>query len=95
MTTSIEPGLYIENSHGIRIENEAYVKKAFDNEFGHFLEFETLTYVPLDTRPIKTDMLSTEEIDWVNAYNKKCYELLSPYLEGHDLDYLKESCKEI
>ena len=95
MTTSIEPGLYIENSHGIRIENEAYVKKAFDNEFGHFLEFETLTYVPLDTRPIKTEMLSTEEIDWVNAYNKKCYELLSPYLEGHDLDYLKESCKEI
>lgn len=95
MTTSIEPGLYIENSHGIRIENEAYVRKAFDNEFGHFLEFETLTYVPLDTRPIKTEMLSTEEIDWVNAYNRKCYELLSPYLEGHDLDYLKESCKEI
>lgn len=95
MTTSIEPGLYIENSHGIRIENEAYVKKAFDNEFGHFLEFETLTYVPLDTRPIKIEMLSTEEIDWVNAYNKKCYELLSPYLDGHDLEYLKESCKEI
>ena len=95
MTTSIEPGLYIENSHGIRIENEAYVKKAFDNEFGHFLEFETLTYVPLDTRPIKIEMLSTEEIDWVNAYNKKCYELLSPYLDGNDLEYLKESCKEI
>ena len=95
MTTSIEPGLYIENSHGIRIENEAYVKKAFDNEFGHFLEFETLTYVPLDTRPIKTEMLTSEEIDWVNDYNKKCYELLSPYLEGNDLEYLKESCKEI
>lgn len=95
MTTSIEPGLYIENSHGIRIESEAHVKKAFDNEFGHFLEFETLTYVPIDTRPIKIEMLSTEEIDWLNAYNKKCYELLSPYLDGHDLEYLKESCKEI
>lgn len=95
MTTSIEPGLYIENSHGIRIENEAYVKKAFDNEFGHFLEFETLTYVPLDTRPIKTEMLTSEEIDWVNDYNRKCYELLSPYLESNDLEYLKESCKEI
>lgn len=95
MTTSIEPGLYIENSHGIRIENEAYVKKAFDNEFGHFLEFETLTYVPLDTRPIKTEMLTSEEIDWVNDYNRKCYELLSPFLEGNDLEYLKESCKEI
>lgn len=95
MTTSIEPGLYIENSHGIRIENEGYVKKAFDNEFGHFLEFETLTYVPLDTRPIKTEMLTSEEIDWVNDYNRKCYELLSPFLEGNDLEYLKESCKEI
>ena len=95
MTTSIEPGLYIENSHGIRLENEAYVTKAFDNEFGHFLKFESLTYVPLDTRPIKTEMLSTEEIDWINAYNRKCYELLSPHLEGHDLEYLKERCKEI
>ena len=95
MTSSIEPGLYIENSHGIRIENEVYVKKAFDNDFGHFLEFENLTYVPIDTRPIKLNMLSTEEIDWVNSYNNKCYELLSPYLEGDDLEYLKESCKEI
>lgn len=95
MTSSIEPGLYIENSHGIRIENEAYVTKAFDNEFGHFLEFETLTYVPIDTRPVKVDMLSEEEIDWLNSYNKKCYEKLSPYLEGDDLEYLKESCKEI
>lgn len=95
MTSSIEPGLYIENSHGIRIENEVYVKKAFDNDFGHFLEFENLTYVPIDTRPIKLNMLSTEEIDWVNSYNNKCYELLSPYIEGDDLEYLKESCKEI
>lgn len=95
MTTSIEPGLYIAGSHGIRIENEAYVKKSVENDFGKFLEFETLTYVPLDTRPIKLDMLTTEEIDWVNSYNQKCYDLLSPYLEGDDLEYLKESCKEI
>lgn len=95
MTTSIEPGLYIEDSHGIRIENEAYVKKAFENEFGRFLEFETLTYVPIDTRPIKIEMLNTEEIDWLNSYNKACYNKLSPYLEGDDLEYLKERCKEI
>lgn len=95
MTTSIEPGLYIEDSHGIRIENEAYVKKTFENEFGSFLEFESLTIVPIDTRPIKISMLTSEEIDWLNAYNKKCYELLSPHLEGDDLEYLKERCKEI
>lgn len=95
MTTSIEPGLYIEDSHGIRIENEAYVKKAFENEFGSFLEFESLTIVPIDTRPVKISMLTSEEIDWLNAYNQKCYDLLSPHLEGDDLEYLKERCKEI
>ena len=95
MFTSVEPGLYIANSHGIRIENQAVVKKAFENEFGKFLEFENLTYVPIDTRPIKTEMLTNEEIDWINDYNKKCQEVLSPRLEGSDLEYLKESCKEI
>ena len=95
MTSSIEPGLYIEESHGIRIENEAYVKKAFENEFGKFNQFETLTYVPIDTRPVKTEMLNRDEIEWLNNYNKACFEKLSPYLEGHDLEYLKESCREI
>ena len=95
MTSSIEPGLYIANSHGIRIENEAYVKKAFENEFGKFNQFETLTYVPIDTRPVKTEMLNRDELEWLNNYNKACYEKLSPYLEGHDLEYLKESCREI
>lgn len=95
MTTSIEPGLYIEGSHGIRIENEAYVKRDFENEFGKFNKFESLTYLPIDTRPIKIEMLSREEIDWLNAYNKKTYEKLAPYLEGADLEYLKGSCKEI
>ena len=95
MFTSIEPGLYIKDSHGIRLENQAVAKKAFENEFGTFLEFENLTYLPMDTRPIKLEMLTREEIDWVNEYNRKVEEVLSPYLEGSDLEYLKERCKEI
>lgn len=95
MFTSIEPGLYIKDSHGIRLENQAVARKAFENEFGSFLEFENLTYLPMDTRPIKVDMLTREEIDWVNDYNRKVEEVLSPYLEGSDLEYLKERCKEI
>lgn len=95
MFTSIEPGLYIKDSHGIRLENQAVAKKAFENEFGTFLEFENLTYLPMDTRPIKVDMLTREEIDWVNEYNRKVEEVLSPYLEGSDLEYLKERCREI
>lgn len=95
MTTSIEPGLYIANRHGVRIENEVYVKKDIENEFGKFMKFECLTYVPIDTRPINIDMFDKWEIRWINEYNKKCEELLSPYLEGSDLEYLKESCREI
>ena len=95
MTTSIEPGLYIENSHGIRIENEAYVKRDFENEFGKFNKFENLTYVPIDTRPIKTDMLTRDEINWLNDYNQMVYDTLAEYLEGQALEYLKESCKKI
>ena len=95
MTTSIEPGLYIEDSHGIRIESEAYVKKEYENEFGKFLGFELLTYIPIDTRPIRKDLLENWEIEWINNYNKKCEEKLSSYLEGNDLLYLKESCKAI
>lgn len=95
MFTSVEPGLYIANSHGIRIENQACVQKYTENEFGKFLEFENLTYVPIDTRPVKTEMLTNEELDWINDYNAKCEEILSPYLDGSDLEYLKESCREI
>ncbi|WP_296142567.1 aminopeptidase P family protein [uncultured Anaerococcus sp.] len=95
MFTSVEPGLYIAGSHGIRIENQAVVKKAMENEFGKFLEFENLTYLPIDTRPINIDMLTNDEINWINDYNQKCEEVLAPHLEGADLEYLKESCRQI
>ena len=95
MFTSVEPGLYITDSHGIRIENQAVVQKALENEFGKFLEFENLTFVPIDTRPMNVDMLTNDEINWINDYNKKCQEVLAPHLEGADLEYLKESCKQI
>lgn len=89
MVVSIEPGLYIEGSHGIRIENIASVVEAGENEFGHFYSFEVLSYVPIDTRPIDTKLLSRDEIEWLNSYNQTCFEKLSPYLEGDDLDYLR------
>lgn len=95
MTTSVEPGLYISGKHGIRIENEVYVKEDCQNEFGRFMRFENLTYLPIDTKPVNVDMMEMWEIKWLNSYNKKCEEILSPYLEGSDLEYLKESCAEI
>lgn len=95
MVTSIEPGIYIEGSHGIRIENIALCVEKGKNEFGEFLEFEMLSYVPLDTRPVITEMLTDEELDWLNDYNKTTYEKLSPYLTGNDLKYLEESTKKL
>lgn len=95
MVTSDEPGIYISGSHGIRIENIMVCVKDELNEFGQFLRFENLTVVPIDTRPIDKSLLNEEELKWVNDYNRECYEKLSPYLSGNDLDYLKEQCKEI
>lgn len=95
MVTSDEPGIYISGSHGIRIESIMVCVKDEMTEFGQFLKFDNLTVVPIDTRPVDKSLLTEEEIVWLNDYNKMCYEKLSPYLSGHDLEYLREQCKEI
>ncbi|MDO5755006.1 MAG: aminopeptidase P family protein [Tissierellia bacterium] len=95
MVTSNEPGIYIEGSHGIRIENIMVCIRKEENEFGDFLGFEPLSYIPIDTRPVMKELLSPEEIDWLNDYHKKVFEKLSPYLEGDEFDYLEKSTLEI
>lgn len=95
MVTSDEPGIYISGSHGIRIENIIVCVEDEKNEFGEFLKFDNLTIVPIDTRPVDKDLLTKEEIEWLNNYNKLCYDVLSPYLLGNDLEYLEEQCKAI
>ncbi|MDO5026647.1 MAG: aminopeptidase P family protein [Tissierellia bacterium] len=92
MVFSIEPGIYIEGKHGIRIENIVYVKKS---EFEGYYELESLSYVPLDTRPVDKDMLDSWEVDWLNDYNKQCRLKLQEMLEGSDLDYLIRATAEI
>lgn len=89
MVTSDEPGIYVEGSHGIRIENIMVCVKKFENEFGEFLGFESMSICPIDTKPLIKEKLTDEEIIWLNNYNKEAYEKLSPYLDGADLDYLK------
>lgn len=95
MVTSDEPGIYIEGSHGIRIENIMHCIKVGDSQFGEFLGFESLSIVPIDTRPVIKERLTDFELNWLNNYNKECYEKLSPYLEGSDLEYLEEQTKAI
>jgi Xaa-Pro aminopeptidase len=80
MVTSNEPGLYREGRHGIRHENIVLCREAGKNDFGDWLEFETLTCCHIDTSAVVADMLSTDEKAWLNAYNEQVYRKLSPSL---------------
>lgn len=89
MVTSNEPGLYRENIHGIRCENLLLCVKAMTTEFGEFLKFETLTLFPFDLRLFETEIMSEEEITWVNDYHAKVRLLLSPYLSESERKWLE------
>ncbi|MDP3822958.1 MAG: aminopeptidase P family protein [Burkholderiales bacterium] len=96
MITSIEPGLYRPGRWGIRIENlvlnvpAASVGSNGTTEFGEFLEFETLTLCPIDTRCIDPSLLRQDEIDWLNGYHATVRERLSPLVTGPALAWLLE-----
>ena len=93
MVTSIEPGLYRPGQWGIRIENLVMNKHAEDPEngaFGEFLEFETLTLCPIDTRCIDRSLMRQDEIDWLNAYHATVRERLSPWVSGAALQWLQQ-----
>lgn len=95
MIVTNEPGIYVENSHGIRIENELLVRKSIENEFGQFLEFETLTFAPIDLDGIVKSMLTLQEKIQLNKYHQEVFEKLSPYLNRKEKAFLKEYTKII
>jgi Xaa-Pro aminopeptidase len=82
MITSIEPGLYRPGQWGIRIENLVANVAIGATEFGDFLEFETLTLCPIDTRCIEPGMLSAGDVAWLNAYHATVRERLLPLVDG-------------
>jgi len=94
MITSNEPGFYKEGAFGIRIENLLHVVES-DIGDGKFLEFETLTLAPIDTRLIDVDALSGDERSWLNAYHKRVYKEIGPQLKGKVKDWLKDATREI
>lgn len=95
MVVSIEPGMYRTGKHGIRIENIVAVKKDIKTEFGQFMSFETLSFVPIDLKCIDKNILNKAEIKWINDYHREVYEKLSSHLDGKVLDWLKEKTREI
>ncbi|MGO2279611.1 MAG: M24 family metallopeptidase, partial [Pseudomonadales bacterium] len=98
MISSNEPGLYREGKWGIRIENlvvNTPVANPTETEFGQFLNFETITYCPIDTRLIEPALLTQVEIDWLNDYHSQVYAELKDRVEGAALDWLTERTKAI
>jgi len=95
MVTSDEPGLYIEGSHGIRIENEILCRKGEENEYGQFMYFEDLTWVPIDLDAVELSLLEEKDRERLNAYHREVYEKLSPYFEGEELLWLKRATREV
>lgn len=89
---SDEPGIYREGEYGIRIENVLLCKYEHVSDFGRFLSFDTLTLCPIDRRLIKLELLTTDELDWINNYHKKVMDELESYLQPDVLKWLRTSC---
>lgn len=89
MVTSNEPALYREGQHGIRHENIILCKEDGLSEFGDWLSFETLTLCHFDTSAVLVELLTAEEIQWLNSYNDRVYSALSPYLSPEISEWLK------
>lgn len=94
MTVTDEPGIYIEGSHGIRIENVLVVKPICKNEDGEFFGFENLTFVPIDKAAVKKEYLSEEAWRAFREYQKEVYQRISPYLTEEEAQWLKEETAE-
>ena len=95
MTVTDEPGIYLPDRFGVRIENTMIVEKYKTTEFGEFLQFDALTLCPIDTAPIDVSMLSDEEVEWLNCYHRRVYDAIAPHVSMDEREWLREATKEI
>lgn len=95
MVITDEPGIYIEGSHGIRLENMLLVCADEHNEYGEFMHFEPLTYVPLDLDALLPERMTAEERTMLNSYHRSVYEKVSPYLNEDERSWLKQYTRPV
>ena len=88
MDVTNEPGIYVEGSHGIRIENVMVAKNDVKNEYGQFMHFDTLTWVPIDMQAIDEKYMTEVQRAWLYKYQREVYKKLSPYLEDEEKAWL-------
>ena len=95
MLLSNEPGIYIEGSHGIRIENDLIINNGIHNEQGQFLEFETVTLVPIDLDGIELEALSDQDKQYLNDYHQRVYQTIATYLNDEEKIWLKKYTRTV
>jgi Xaa-Pro aminopeptidase len=95
MITTVEPGVYKENQYGIRIENMLLTKTSGETEFGKWLNFETISFCPIDLDAILPELLNSEQREWLNNYHQKAYKIIAPYLSEKEKKQLHEMTKPI
>jgi Xaa-Pro aminopeptidase len=92
MTITDEPGIYLSGRCGARTENTLLIVPYMETEFGKFLQFESLTLCPIDKPPIILDMMTPEELAWLNQYHQHVFDTLSPHLNEDEKTWLQEAC---
>ena len=95
MITTNEPGIYIEGSHGIRIENELLTRKQKKNEYGQYMDFEVITLAPIDLDAIDPELMLENEKEYLNRYHKLVYDKISPFLSEKEKQWLKKYTRSI
>ncbi len=96
MTVTDEPGLYLAGRFGVRLENTLLITEYMETEFGKFLQMQPLTLFPFDREPIMAELLTEEEIAWLDNYHKQVFDNLSPLLDDStDLEWLKCNTKPL
>ena len=95
MTITDEPGIYLPDRCGARTENTLLIVPYKETEFGTFLQFESLTLCPIDKSPIMAEMMTEEEIDWLNSYHQRVFNILSPHLDEAEAQWLREATAPI
>lgn len=95
MVITIEPGVYKEGKHGIRIENDVVVARDIKTDSGQFMKFDLLSYCPIDLDGVDVNILDDSERKWLNDYHEAVYNKLSPYLDENEKDWLKGETRRI
>ncbi len=95
MILTNEPGIYRQGSHGVRLENEILVRQGLKNEYGQFMYFENLTFIPFDLDGLDPDLLSQEEKDLLNNYHRQVYEKTQAYLSEEERNWLRDYTRAI